>query len=82
MALESQVSEYLVQFNMLASWVAWGNLALRFQFYNGLPDCLKDQIAILGKPESLRELVDIMTRHDALYWERQVEQKATQHFEN
>ena len=77
MASESRVSEYLVRFNMLASQVAWGNSALRFQFYDGLPDRLKDRIAILGKPESLRELVDVRTRHDALYWERQVERKAT-----
>ena len=42
MALESQVSEYLVRFNMLAAQVAWGNSALRFQFYDGLPDHLKD----------------------------------------
>ena len=61
--------EYLVRFNTLAVRVAWGNLALRFQFYDGLPDCLKDRIAILGKPESLRELVDVTTRHNALYWE-------------
>ena len=69
MASESWVLEYLVRFNTLASRVTWGNSALRFQFYNGLPDRLKDQITILGKPKSLRELVDVTTRHDALYWE-------------
>ena len=44
--------------------------------------CGYSYIAILGKPKSLRELVDIITRHDALYWEWQAEQKATWHFEN
>src|SRR5258705_2639133 len=34
----SHISEYLVQFNMLASRVLWGDAALRFQFYDGLPE--------------------------------------------
>ena len=32
------LSEYLVRFNMLASRVEWGDAALRFQFYDGLPE--------------------------------------------
>ncbi len=50
---DSHISEYLVQFNMLASQISWGDVALRFQFYDGLPERLKDKITILGKPESL-----------------------------
>ena len=53
MQSDSRVSEYLVRFNTLASRVLWGDVALRFQFYDGLPDRLKDKIGILGKPESL-----------------------------
>src|SRR5258705_12918534 len=50
MSYESQISKYLVQFN---SCVAWGDAALCFQFYDGLPDHLKDKVAILSKPDSL-----------------------------
>ena len=32
------LSEYLVRFNMLASRVEWGDVVLRFQFYDGLPE--------------------------------------------
>ena len=53
MSYKSWISEYLVQFDTLASWVAWGDVALCFQFYNGLPDHLKDKVAILGKLDSL-----------------------------
>ena len=53
MSYESWISEYLVQFNTLASCAAWGDAALHFQFYNGLPDHLKDKVAILGKLDSL-----------------------------
>ena len=46
-------------------------MALHFQFYNGLPDHLKDCLAILGKHDSLRELVCTTQCFNTLYWERQ-----------
>src|SRR5258708_28451565 len=36
MQYDSHISEYLVQFNTLASQVYWGDAALRFQFYDAL----------------------------------------------
>ena len=36
---------------------------------------------ILGKPESLREMVNITVCYDALYWERQTEQRLTCRFD-
>ena len=42
MASNAKLLEYLVQFNTLASCMGWGEQALHFQFYDGLPDCLKD----------------------------------------
>ena len=59
MASNAKLSEYLVQFNTLASCVGWGEQALCFQFYDGLPECLKDWLAMLGKPDSLHELVQV-----------------------
>ena len=38
MQSDSRLAEYLVGFNTLSSQVTWGNSALHFQFYNGLPD--------------------------------------------
>src|SRR5258708_3272195 len=35
------------------------------------------QIALLGKPDTLRELVQATVHHDNLYWERQDEHKRT-----
>src|SRR5258707_13033997 len=66
---------YLVRFNTLASCVGWGEQALHFQFYNGLPERLKDRLSMLGKPDSLCELVLVTQRYDNLYWERQEERK-------
>ena len=69
------LSEYLVRFNTLASRVEWGDVALHFQFYDSLPERLKDQIALLGKPDTLQELVQATIHHDNLYWECQDEHK-------
>src|SRR5258705_12673972 len=71
MQYNSCISEYLVRFNTLASRVYWGDVALRFQFYDGLPERLKEKVAILGKPESLREMVNVTVHYDTLYWECQ-----------
>ena len=76
------ILEYLIKFNMLVSQVAWGNAALWYQFYKGLPDQLKDWIMLQGKPETLQELVNIATHHDALYWEWQTEQWLTHQFKS
>src|SRR5258708_22268894 len=64
MSSRAHLSEYLVRFNTLASRVEWGDAALRFQFYNGLPERLKDRIALLGKPNPLRELVQATVCQD------------------
>src|SRR5260370_18391557 len=69
--------DYLVQFNTLAAHVGWGEGALHFQFYDGLPDRLKDKIVILSKPNTLRELVQVTQRYDNLYWKRMAERKFT-----
>src|SRR5258708_2029178 len=75
MASNTRLAEYLVRFNTLASCVGWGEQALRFQFYDGLPEHLKDRLAMLGKPDSLRELVQVTQRYNNLYWERQEERR-------
>src|SRR5260221_1096972 len=82
MAHSSQLAEYLVCFNMLVSRVVWGKAALCFQFYDSLPDGLKDCLGLLGKPDSLWELVHTTQHFDNLYWERQEEQKLARSRDN
>src|SRR5260370_2469244 len=53
MSSRAHLSEYLVRFNTLASRVEWGDVALCFQFYDGLPDQLKDQITLYRNPNTL-----------------------------
>ncbi|SRR5258708_5456779 len=75
MASNTRLSECLVHFNTLALWVGWGEQVHCFQFYDGLPECLKDWLSMLGKPDSLHKLVRVTQQYDNLYWERQEEQK-------
>ena len=49
--------KYLVCFNSLAVHWPWGESALRYRFYKGLPAHLKDKICKGdGKPNTLSEL--------------------------
>src|SRR5260370_3964198 len=61
---DTHLMEYLVHFNTLTTCVNWGDGALHFQFYDGLPDHLKYKITILDKPNNFQELAQT-TQHNA-----------------
>src|SRR6266581_9671483 len=46
---------------------------LRWLFYDGLPECIKDDIARVGKPAMLAELRTLSQTLDVRYWERKNE---------
>ena len=74
-----RISEYLVKFNSLAVRSSWGESALRFRFYDGLPTRLKDEISKGdGKPRTLTGLRSKAQNIDARYWERQQERSREQ----
>jgi len=69
-----RVMRYIVDFNRLASQVQdYGDGALHRLFYSGLPDCLKDEIARVGKPLTLHGLRALCQEIDARYWEHKDE---------
>ncbi|KAG6327244.1 hypothetical protein ID866_11845 [Astraeus odoratus] len=50
----SHINKYIVEFNHLATQVhGYGEGALHHIFYNGLPDCIKDEIAHIGNRQVL-----------------------------
>ena len=66
-----QVMRYIMDFNRLASQVQdYRDGALCCLFYSGLPDCLKDEIAWVGKPWTLDGLHALCQEIDVCYWER------------
>ncbi|KAG6327288.1 hypothetical protein ID866_11801 [Astraeus odoratus] len=47
----SHINKYIIKFNCLTAQVhSYGEDALHHIFYNGLLDCIKDEIAHIGKP--------------------------------
>jgi hypothetical protein len=64
---------YTVTFNQHASRTGWNDQALTRQYYKGLPDHLKDDIACFGKPAKLCALQSLVTTLDQRYWEHQSE---------
>src|SRR5215470_5284500 len=68
-----KLAKYLVAFNRLAAEVQWDANALRYAFYRGLPDRIKDQISNVGKPNNLLDLRTLAQNIDFRYWEWQSE---------
>ena len=68
-----KATRYTIDFNRHARKTGWNEQALLRQYYKGLPDRLKDEIARLGKPTGLKSLQDLVATLDQRYWERQAE---------
>jgi Retrotransposon gag protein len=65
-----RVSNYLVRFSGLALRCSWGELALRYRFYEGLPSWIKDKLSKSEKPRTLQVLKQKVQNINARYWER------------
>jgi Retrotransposon gag protein len=64
-----RVSDYLVRFSGLALHCSWGEPALRYRFYEGLPLRIKDELSKSKKPRTLQVLKQKVQNIDARYWE-------------
>jgi Retrotransposon gag protein len=73
-----RVSDYLVRFSRLALRCSWGELALRYRFYEGLPPRIKDELSKSKKPRTLQVLKQKVQNIDARYWERAQERSREQ----
>jgi hypothetical protein len=69
----TKATRYTIDFNRHAHRTGWNDLALARQYYKGLPDRLKDEIARIGKPAGLQGLQDLVGTLDQRHWERQSE---------
>src|SRR6202040_2852288 len=63
------IAKYLVDFTRLSTITGWDSRALRHQFYQGLPARIKDEIARMGKPDTLSQLRLMAQSIDGRYWE-------------
>lgn len=69
----TKATRYTIDFNRHAHRTGWNDMALTRQYYKGLPDRLKDEIARVGKPVTLQTLQDLVATLDQRHWERQAE---------
>ena len=72
------VGFYTSEFQRIASILQWDEKALIYAFYAGLKETVKDEIARVGRPDSLNDLIHFATQIDARLFERLREQR----FEN
>jgi hypothetical protein len=70
-------SSYLADFRRFSTVLSWNDSSLSAQFYQGLNDNIKDELARTGRPHKLQELVEAAIRIDARMFERSIEKGDT-----
>ena len=70
---KGSAASYIAEFMRHAVLVKWNDQAMAAQFYRGLKDIIKDELARVGRPKDLRELQQAVVRIDTRLFERQVE---------
>lgn len=71
----TSVAEYSARFEQHKQYLGWNDVAFRDQFYTGLKDETKDEIARSPRPETLDELKTLATRLDSRLQERVLEKR-------
>lgn len=73
----ASATEYLAKFQRLATRTEWDTDALLAQFYRGLKDSVKDEIAKIDRPTDLEAMYTLAVRIDTRQYERQLEKKGS-----
>jgi hypothetical protein len=73
-------SDYLVCFSRLALCCSWGEPALKYRFYKGLPPWIKDDLSKSKKPWTLQVLKQKVQNINARYWEQAQEHSCEQQY--
>jgi Ty3 transposon capsid-like protein len=66
----NSVANYAAEFKQLAPYTKWNDEALTYQFYQGLKDNVKDELARCQRPTTLQGLISIATNIDNRIYER------------
>ena len=68
----NSVSDYAIDFHILAVTAGWGERELHGAFYYGLADCILEELSTCDLPTSLDGLIDLALRMDSRLTERRV----------
>jgi hypothetical protein len=80
-ALQQQGSatKYTAEFQQHMHRTHWDDHALRAQYYKGLKDSVKDEMARSDKPDDLAEMIELAIKIDDRMYERKLEKKGQYH---
>jgi hypothetical protein len=68
-------NSYTAEFRRISSKMRWGDISLVAQFYEGLKDRVKDEIARDKRPTSLSAMIEKAIQIDNRHYERTMERK-------
>lgn len=68
-------AKYKAEFQILSAKLNWNDEAIAAQFYQGLKDNVKDEIARGDRPTKFKDMAEMAIRIDTRIWERQLERK-------
>jgi len=71
------VSEYATNFHRISASTNWNDAALSSQFYEGLKDHIKNNMASQERPERLDKLIDLALKLDNRLQERYLEYRSS-----
>jgi len=70
------VNQYMIEFSKHAMHTGWNDVALYGEFYQGLAECIKDQLLSLDCPQTFQQLKADTLKCNTCYWECQGEKVA------
>ena len=73
-------ADYASKFQQLAAQTQWGAVPLVAQFYKGLKDRVKDDVAQVNRPSQLQSMITLAIQIDDQQYERELERKGTYNF--
>ena len=73
-------ANYASKFQQLAAQIQWGAVPLVVQFYKGLKDRVKDDIARVNQQSQLQSMITLAIQIDDRQYERELEKKGTYNF--
>ena len=76
MKSEQRLRVYDVEFHRLGALAQYDEIALLHRYYSGLPDRIKDTLALLPPAANLAQLRTTAQNVDNRHWERQAEKKS------
>ncbi len=76
--MDKSAAKYAAEFQRIAALMDWDDDALVSQYYWGLNETIKDEIARMDRPEELQDMIDTFINIDSRQWERRM--KRTGHY--